>query len=61
MCNFIEAIERCKKQLDDLISSYREFREKLDTLPPEIATEAKSLLAAEGEKPFGRRRRQEKT
>lgn len=47
--NFIEAMERRKKQLDDLIASYRQFRDKLDALPPEIATEAQSLMA-EGDK-----------
>lgn len=44
---FIGAIEKRKQQLDELLASYRDFREKLAALPPEIAQEAQRLLVAE--------------
>jgi hypothetical protein len=42
---FIDAMERRKKQLEELVESYRIFRSKLDSLPPELAAEAHQMLA----------------
>ena len=44
--SFIDAIEKRKTQLDDLLASYADFRKKLAALPPEIALEAQQMLAA---------------
>ena len=44
----MEALEHRKKQLDEVLESYKQFREKLDALPTEIAEEARGLLAANG-------------
>jgi hypothetical protein len=40
----IDTIERRKQQLDDVLTAYRDFREKLSALPPEIAAEAEAIL-----------------
>ncbi|GEM_PF-5023743 len=43
---FIDAIERRKTQLDELLEAYANFRKKLDALPPEVAQEAQMILAS---------------
>jgi hypothetical protein len=42
--SFIDIIERRKRQLDDVLDSYREFMNKLHMLPPDIAEEAQRVL-----------------
>lgn len=44
---FINAVEAWKVQLEELVSSYREFRRRLEALPPEMAQEAERILAKE--------------
>jgi hypothetical protein len=42
--DFVDLIEKRKKQLDEVLEAYVEFREKLDALPPEIAQEVQKML-----------------
>jgi hypothetical protein len=42
---FIDAIEKRKSQLDELLAAYANFRQKLDALPPEVSQEAQRILA----------------
>ena len=40
----IDTIEQRKHQLDDVLESYRQFKAKLDALPPEFANNVKDAL-----------------
>jgi HB1, ASXL, restriction endonuclease HTH domain len=42
--SFIDKIEKAKRQLEEVVQAYRTFKEKLDALPPELASEAMQLL-----------------
>jgi hypothetical protein len=43
---FIDSIERKRKQLDEVLEAYEVFRKKLDALPPDLAREARLALAS---------------
>jgi len=42
--HFIEEVEHRKKQLDDVLEAYQEFRRKLQDLPPDLAEKAQRAL-----------------
>lgn len=41
---FIENIECRKRQLDEVVDAYKNFRQKIESLPPDLAREAAALL-----------------
>jgi len=44
--NLVEALERRKKQLDDVLEAYKAFRQKLEALPQSVIRDAEMMLAA---------------
>lgn len=43
---FIDSIERKRRQLDEVLEAYENFRKLLDALPPDLAREARLALAS---------------